>query len=257
MDHHFEVPAPACYHAERCWYKALERYRLNFSESHHPHLLASARFPGFQDNLAWKLLLFRLEEGPVFAELQSYTYVNAGTAVKTLKKNVWKTSSNQWVFQVIFNREDKGLPGVTQCLDPLRHGGWGVALQIGKSFAERNTVSLSYWRKRHKQHRFLGKPEEIALPSRRFAGMHGEHHPERMCPGSDKSQTLCHSRHFHSKTLAPTILLYSLLREMAVTLLFEDTVTLPSHSRTPMEWDNISRRILGEFSRVSCYCREY
>lgn len=44
-----------------------------------------------------------------------------------------------------------------------------------------------------------------------FARMHGEHHPERMRPGPYESKTLCYSRHFHSKCLAPTALLYSLL----------------------------------------------
>lgn len=66
LDHNFEVWAPTRYHAERFWYKALELHRLNFRKSYHPHLLASDGFPGFQNNLAWKLLLIRLEEGPVF-----------------------------------------------------------------------------------------------------------------------------------------------------------------------------------------------
>lgn len=59
------------------------------------------------------------------------------------------------------------------------------------------------------------------------------------------------------KPLAPIALLYIVPWETSVALLYENTVMLLSLSRVPVEWDNTSRRILEEFSGVSCYYSEY
>lgn len=59
------------------------------------------------------------------------------------------------------------------------------------------------------------------------------------------------------KPLAPIALLYIVPWETVAALLYENTVTLLSLSRVPVEWDNTSRRILEEFSGVSCYYSEY
>lgn len=97
------------------------------------------------------------------------------------------TFSNQWVFQVVFSRgEDKRLTGASWCSEPLRQGSWGVALHTRNPFWEWNTVGFCHVRIRGKQHELGGKKKikGSALVSRGSSRMHGEHHPERMHPGS-------------------------------------------------------------------------